>query len=576
MLAEISIRNLGVIPAASAELSPGLTVLTGETGAGKTMVVTGLRLLTGGRADASRVRTGSEEAVVEGAFALNGLPEGDQTAVEAIANEAGSTADENGEFVVSRSVKASGRSKAHLGGRTVPAATLSEFTSHLLTIHGQNDQLRLMAPEKQLVALDRVDPGIAPLLAAYRETYNAWRAAAKDLKERTEKKLELAQEVDRLRFAIDEIDAIAPQESEDDELVEAINRLQDVDALREAATEALAAIDGPEAAGGYGGGEDAAASTLVGQAASALDGASDTALKELGTRLREVSSVLADVSVELGSYIADLPSDPGELERLLQRQQELKGLTRKYAPDIAGVLAWRAKAAKRLGKIDTSEEAVDKLQKLVTELESELATRAGKLSAAREAAAARLGEQVTAELQGLAMPKARLHVHVERAPYGRDGADSVEFRLAPNAAQDPKPLATSASGGELSRVMLALEVVLAGSSSGATLVFDEVDAGVGGRAAVEIGRRLARLATNNQVIVVTHLPQVAAYADTHLHVSKHVGDEAVTSGVGSLSEDDRVEELARMMAGLDDSDTGRAHAAELLAQAQREVAKLRA
>ena len=160
----------------------------------------------------------------------------------------------------------------------MPAATLSEFTSHLLTIHGQNDQLRLMAPEKQLVALDRVDPGIAPLLAAYRETYNAWRAAAKDLKERTEKKLELAQEVDRLRFAIDEIDAIAPQESEDDELVEAINRLQDVDALREAATEALAAIDGPEAAGGYGGGEDAAASTLVGQAASALDGASDLSL----------------------------------------------------------------------------------------------------------------------------------------------------------------------------------------------------------------------------------------------------------------------------------------------------------
>ena len=173
------------------------------------------------------------------------------------------------------------------------------------------------------------------------------------------------------------------------------------------------------------------------------------------------------------------------------------------------------------------------------------------------------------------MPKARLHVHVERAQYGRDGADAVEFRLAPNAAQDPKPLATSASGGELSRVMLALEVVLAGSSSGATLVFDEVDAGVGGRAAVEIGRRLARLATNNQVIVVTHLPQVAAYADTHLHVSKHVGDEAVTSGVGSLSEEDRVEELARMMAGLDDSDTGRAHAAELLAQAQREVAELR-
>lgn len=575
MLAEISIRNLGVIPAASVELSPGLTVLTGETGAGKTMVVTGLRLLAGGRADASRVRSGAEEAVVEGAFAATGLPEAVQGKVQAIADEAGAATDENDEYVISRSVKASGRSKAHLGGRTVPAATLGQFTAQLLTIHGQNDQLRLMAPDEQLAALDRVDPAIGPKLAAYRETYGKWRAAARDLKERTEKKLELAQEVDRLRFAIEEIDAVAPEAGEDEELVGAINRLQDVDALHEAATEALAAIDGPEAAGAYSGGDDAAASTLIGQAASALDGTSDSALKELSSRLREVSSVLSDVSVELGSYLADLPSDPSELERLLQRQQELKGLTRKYAPDITGVLAWRSKAVKRLGKIDTSEEAVDKLQKLVAELKGEMAEQAGELSAAREAAAARLGELVTAELHGLAMPKAQLQVHVERVSYGRDGADVVEFRLAPNATQEPKPLATSASGGELSRVMLALEVVLSGSSSGATLVFDEVDAGVGGRAAVEIGRRLARLATNNQVIVVTHLPQVAAYADTHLHVSKHVGDEAVTSGVGSLSEAERVEELARMMAGLDDSDTGRAHATELLAQARKEVSNLR-
>lgn len=574
MLAEIAISNLGVIRHASAELSPGLTVLTGETGAGKTMVVTGLRLLTGGRADASRVRTGADGAVVEGAFGTEELPEEMREAVGAIAAGAGAEADENGEYLVSRSVKASGRSSAHLGGRKVPAATLSELAGHLLTIHGQNDQLRLMAPEQQLAALDRFDPAIQAKLDAYREAYTAWRAAAKDLKERTEKRLELAQEVDRLQFAIDEIDAVAPQAGEDEELVATINRLQDVDALREAAETALMAIDGADAVGGVGG-EEEPASDLIGRAQAALEGASDQDLRDLGARLGEVAGVLSDVSAELGSYTGNLPSDPEELERLLQRQQEIKGLTRKYAPDAAGVVAWRDKAGARLAKIDTSEGAVETLKAKVAELEQAMTTHAAALTKARTKAAGKLGEAVTEELHGLAMPKAQLTVNVAKAQYGRDGADTVEILLAPNSALEPKPLATSASGGELSRVMLALEVILSESSSGATLVFDEVDAGVGGRAAVEIGRRLARLARGNQVIVVTHLPQVAAYADTHLHVSKDIGDVAVTSGVAALQPEARIEELARMMAGLDDSDTGRAHAAELFERAQGEVEQLR-
>lgn len=574
MLAEIAISNLGVISHASAELSPGLTVLTGETGAGKTMVVTGLRLLTGGRADASRVRTGSDGAVVEGAFSTGGLPEDAVGAVRDIATAAGADADENGEYLVSRSVKASGRSSAHLGGRKVPAATLGELASHLLTIHGQNDQLRLMAPEQQLAALDRFDPAIPAKLRRYRDAYTDWRAAAKDLKERTEKRLELAQEVDRLQFALQEIDAVSPQAGEDDELVATINRLQDVDALREAAETALVAIDGADAVGGVGG-EEEPASDLIGRAQQALEAASDQDLRDLGARLGEVAGVLSDVSAELGSYTGSLPSDPEELERLLQRQQEIKALTRKYAPDAAGVVAWRDKAQARLAKIDTSEGAVEKLKAKVAELEREMQRRAAALTKARQKAAERLGAAVTEELHGLAMPKAQLRVQVSQAPYGRDGADAVEILLAPNTALEPKPLATSASGGELSRVMLALEVILSASSSGATLVFDEVDAGVGGRAAVEIGRRLARLADGNQVIVVTHLPQVAAYADTHLHVSKDVGDEAVTSGVAALQPEERIEELARMMAGMDDSDTGRAHAAELFERAQSEVAQLR-
>lgn len=574
MLAEISISNLGVIRHASAELSPGLTVLTGETGAGKTMVVTGLRLLTGGRADASRVRSGADGAVVEGAFGTQALSEEARNAVSEIASGAGADADENGEYVVSRSVKATGRSSAHLGGRKVPAATLGDLAGHLLTIHGQNDQLRLMAPEQQLAALDRYDPAIRARLDAYRDAYTAWRAASKDLKDRTEKRLELAQEVDRLQFAIEEIDAVAPQAGEDDELVATINRLQDVDALREAAEIALVAIDGADAVGGVGG-EEEPASDLVGRAQAALEGASDQELRDLGARLGDVAGVLSDVSAELGSYMGSLPSDPEELERLLQRQQEIKALTRKYAPDAAGVVAWREKAGARLARIDTSEGAVEKLKAKVAELERGMKQRAGALTKARVKAAAELGAAVTEELHGLAMPKAQLTVEVAEAPYGRDGADAVEILLAPNASLDPKPLATSASGGELSRVMLALEVILSESSSGATLVFDEVDAGVGGRAAVEIGRRLARLARGNQVIVVTHLPQVAAYADTHLHVSKDVGDEAVTSGVAVLDNEARIEELARMMAGMDDSDTGRAHAAELFARAQSEIEQLR-
>ncbi|MDN8594676.1 MULTISPECIES: DNA repair protein RecN [unclassified Corynebacterium] len=575
MLVEISIDNLGVIPHSHVEFAPGLNVLTGETGAGKTMVVTGLRLLTGGRADASKVRTGAQQAGVEGAFNADSLDDVARAAVTELLDEAGAAADENGEYLVARTVKSTGRSRAHLGGRTVPAATLSRFTGELLAIHGQNDQLRLLSPAEQLAALDSYDPKIAPLKEHYREAYTHWRKVSKDLEERVNKRRELAQEVDRLTFAVAEIDEVAPEVGEDTELVASVNRLQDVDALREAAQEAIVSIDGAGAIGEFAAEEDTA-SDLVGRAASALSGSSDEQLRALGGQLNDVASVLSDVSGELGMYLSELPSDPEELERLLQRQQELKNLTRKYAPDIAGVLKWRDRAQARLESIDTSAEALEKLKKEVATANKAMVSRAAKLTKARTAAAGKLAEAVTGELRGLAMPKARLTVDVGKQDYDRDGADAVELRLAPNDALEPQPLASSASGGELSRVMLALEVILSARRGGASLVFDEVDAGVGGRAAVEIGRRLARLALNNQVIVVTHLPQVAAYADNHLHVSKNVGDETVTSGVRELSGEERVDELARMLAGMDDSASGRAHAAELLDKARADVEAFRA
>lgn len=578
MLADITIENLGVIPRATAELSPGLTVLTGETGAGKTMVVTGLRLLTGGRADASRVRIGASEAVVEGRFVVEGLSDSVRTAVCDIADSAGAIPDENGEFIASRVLKASGRSRAHLGGRSVPAASLAEFSSELLTIHGQNDQLRLLGPDKQLEALDRLDESIVALRKEYKAAYATWRSLRRDFDERTKSRMDLAQEADRLSFAIKEITTINPEVGEDEELQQQICRLQDVDELREQATGALGALDGPSALEEFGGsaGEDVACATdLLGEALGQLQSSSDPALKELGARLADATAIVNEVASELGMYLSGLPADPEELEKLLIRQQELKGLTRKYAPDVAGVLTWLAKAEKRLSSIDVSPEVLEELGRKVAAAFKEVKRTGKALTAARAKAASRLEKEVTEELHGLAMPKARFVVSLSKRDPGPTGCDEVEFLLAANQAAQARPLATSASGGELSRVMLALEVILSTGTRGATLVFDEVDAGVGGRAAVEIGRRLARLAGDNQVIVVTHLPQVAAFADTHLHVSKDVGEESITSGVETLSDERRVEELARMLAGLDDTDTGRAHAQELLDKARAEVARMR-
>lgn len=569
MLGDMAIENLGVISATSLEFSPGLTVLTGETGAGKTMVVTGLRLLSGARADASRVRTGADQAVVEGRFYVDDLGESAQGRMNTIISDAGGRPDENGEVIATRVVNATGRSKAHLGGRAVPAATLSDFSAEVLTIHGQNDQLRLLSPAAQLEALDRSEPKIAGLRKAYVAHFATWRTLAKDLKERTEKRRELAQEIDRLRFALDEIDAVSPEPGEDEELLVLIRRLQDVDGLREQALTGLTSIDGVE------GSDSEGAAGLLGAAEHALSSSDDPELKEMGARLADITSQLSDISRELSSYLEGLPADPAALEESLQRQQELKSLTRKYAPDIAGVLAWRAKAEAKLASIDVSSEALDKLKAEVDKAKAAMLAAATKLTKARTAAAKGLAAKVTSEINGLAMPKARFEVALTATKPTSTGMDEVEFRLAGAPELEARPLATSASGGELSRVMLALEVILNADSSGGTLVFDEVDAGVGGRAAVEIGRRLARLALHTQVIVVTHLPQVAAYADTHLHVSKEVTDATQRSGVEALSGERRVEELARMLAGLDDTATGRAHAQELLERAQSDRKSVR-
>ncbi|CAB0504745.1 DNA repair protein RecN [Corynebacterium diphtheriae] len=573
MLSDITIHNLGVIPSASLELSEGLTVLTGETGAGKTMVVTGLRLLAGGRAEAQRVRSGSSQAVVEGRFLLDSVAPESAEMARAVVSAAGGALDENGEVIVSRTVSAQGRSRAHLGGRSVPAASLVEFSKEVLTIHGQNDQLRLLNGDRQRDALDRFSQKISALMTVYSEAYRAWKNLSKDLQERQASKRELAQEVDRLEFAIREISEVDPQPGEEADLLVQIARLQDVDDLRAQAVGALSVIDGAAGVEGYAtcDSSDAdAASDLIGQALSSVRVSSDPTLQGVSQQLEAVTSILMEVSAQLGGFLDELPADPQMLDKLLQRQQALKQLTRKYASDIDGVIKWKLKAEQKLESIDVSPEALDQLKKETALAERKMNDAGMALRAARIEAAQELSNAVTKELHGLAMPKAMFSVVVHPTEPQPSGFDEVEFCLAPNNATDPRPLASSASGGELSRVMLALEVILSAGQHGNTLVFDEVDAGVGGRAAVEIGRRLARLAQNNQVIVVTHLPQVAAYADTHLHVAKDVGESTVTSGVEKLSEERRVEDLARMLAGLEDTDTGRAHARELFEKAQAE------
>lgn len=587
MLTEIRIDGLGVISTATAQFHAGLTVLTGETGAGKTMVVTSLHLLSGARADAGRVRLGAAKAVVEGRFVIDDINDTARAAVGEVLESAAAEADEDGSVIAVRTVNSDGRSRAHLGGRGVPAAVLGEFTSRLLTVHGQNDQLRLQRPEQQLAALDQfAGDGVAGLLRKYQVHRRSWLDARSELLERTARSRELALEADRLKHSLTEIDGIAPEPGEDVRLVAEIRRLSDLDSLREAAVGAHEALSGPADAPVDGGG----VLDLLGGARARLDSADDPGLTALAPRLGEAIAVVVDVATELSGYLSELPSDPGALDSMLTRQAELKSLTRKYAPDIDGVIAWADESRARLDSLDVSEDALAKLAGEVETAAGKVRESARKLSAARAKAAGKLATAVSAELAGLAMGKARLEVQVrpmqastqDSAPIEIDGAslhagsagvDEVEFRLSAHSGAQSLPLSKSASGGELSRVMLALEVVLAGSDHGATMVFDEVDAGVGGRAAVEIGKRLARLARTHQVIVVTHLPQVAAFADTHLVVDKSDdGKGKVDSGVRTLTDEERVVELARMLAGLDDTETGRAHAEELLETARAERA----
>ncbi|RAJ59838.1 DNA repair protein RecN (Recombination protein N) [Streptomyces sp. Amel2xB2] len=576
VLEEMRIRSLGVIDDAVVELSPGFTAVTGETGAGKTMVVTSLGLLLGGRADAALVRAGAKAAVVEGRI---DVPPDSSAALRA--SEAGAELDD-GALLVSRTLSAEGRSRAHAGGRSVPVGLLAELSDDLVAVHGQTDQQGLLRPARQRQALDRfAGQAVAKPLAEWSAAYRRLRRVGGELDEITTLARERAQEADMLRYGLEEIAAVEPSAGEDTELAAEAERLGHAEALAAAATTAHGALAGDPADP-----ESVDAAALVSAAHRALEAqrAHDPALASLADRLGEISILMSDVAGELAGYADDLDADPLRLAAVEERRAALGQLTRKYGEDIAAVLSWSEESAARLAQLEGDDERIGELTAERDALVSELTGLAERLTDARTDAAKRFADAVTEELSELAMPHARVSFSIRRsdaaedAPaleldgrrvaFGPHGTDEVELLLAPHPGARPRPVAKGASGGELSRVMLAVEVVFAGSDPVPTYLFDEVDAGVGGKAAVEVGRRLARLARSAQVVVVTHLPQVAAFADRHLVVEKTDDGSVTRSGVRAMEGEARVRELSRMLAGQEDSELARAHAEELLEAAR--------
>jgi DNA repair protein RecN (Recombination protein N) len=585
MLEEVRITALGVIEDAVLELSSGFTVVTGETGAGKTMVVTGLGLMFGGRADPARVRPGADRATVEGRLRIDPGGRVAQQVMEA----GGELDDEGGTLIVSRSVSAEGRSRAHAGGRSVPVSLLTYLADDLVAVHGQADQQQLLRPGRQRQALDRyAGPELHAVLTDYQRAYQRHREVRADLDELTRAAQERAAEAEDLRRGLAEIERAEPAEGEDALLLAEEDRLAHADALHAAATTAHEALLGDPASGSF---EAADAVSLLAGARQALEAVAehDPALAGLAGRLSEASYLVSDVAADLASYVQVVDSDPARLAAVQERRAELTRLIRTYGglvpgpaagpdgatavPDLSAVLAWAKQAGSRLTELEGDDDRIATLADEEARLAAAVAELAGQLTELRRAAAESFAAGVTAELSALAMPHARLAVAVVPAgDFGPHGADEVEIRLAAHPGAPMLPLSKGASGGELSRVMLAIEVVFAGADPVPTFVFDEVDAGVGGKAAVEVGRRLARLARLAQVIVVTHLPQVAAFADAHLVIEKADDGSVTRSGLTRLDDAGRVTELSRMLAGLEDSEFGRAHAGELLAAAAAERA----
>jgi DNA repair protein RecN (Recombination protein N) len=567
VIEEIYIRDLGVIQEARLALGPGLTVITGETGAGKTMVLSALGLLLGERSDTSSIRRGQDQAFVEGRWFLKNNTDIAGKITERLA-EAGAEIFA-GELIMNRSVSSEGRGRASVSGKAAPINLLSELGEKLVVVHGQSDQIRLKSAVAQREALDQF-AGVADLLTDYQAHFQAWKLATTQLVEIQSAIDARAKEAIELRAAVEELEAADPKPGEDLELTDKANRLTHVEELRIAASSAHEAISSES----FDGATDAIG--LIGVARRALEqvAAHDPELEKIAESLKQLGYQLNDVAAEISGYLDGLEGDSArELEAIQERRAVLNTLIRKYGPSLNDVIKLRENASDRLLELDSSSDQIEKLALQVEHEHLQMTAAAEKLSTARKSAAVKLADQVTAELAALAMSGSTLVVDVAQAPeFGAFGKDLVSIQLSSYPGAEPRPLGKGASGGELSRIMLAIEVVLAQTEQAPTFIFDEVDAGVGGAAAIEVGRRLAMLAKQAQVIVVTHLAQVAAFANQHLRVLKNSTDEFTATDVVALNNEARVNELARMLSGMPESDSGRTHAAELLEKAHAEFA----
>ena len=558
MLSELSIKQLGVIEAATFCPGPGLTVVTGETGAGKTLVVSGLGLVAGLRADSAVVRNHQGNAVIEARF--TGLT----PQCEARLEDSGAVL-EDGELLITRQVSAAGRSRSWVGGASVTLAVAHLIGTELVTIHGQSEQVRLSTPERQRQVLDRsAGPAMARQLQMYRDLFDERKTVAQQWQALSTTASERARDADMLRFGLSEIERINPEPAEDVILQQEAKRLQDSDDLRARAWMAMAALAGDDQDT-----DSMPALTTISMAVKALGEVTNQDPKALPLldQAKELSALTTDLAGATASYLADLNADPVRLEWIEFRLAELKTLTRKYGPDVDAVLVWADSAGTRLAEHDNSAEQILTLRQRLTGLDMELARLAEQITKSRIEAAARFQAQITKELAALAMPDARLEFEISAlAELGPWGGDAVSLLFTANPGSEPAPLGKVASGGELSRLRLAIEVVLADNGS-QTFVFDEVDAGISGAVGLQVGLRLARLSKHGQVIVVTHLAQVAAFADTHFVVVKSNDGEVTAAGLNQVEDQTRLAELARMMSGLDQTKSSLAHANELVEQA---------
>jgi len=550
VLVELVVENYAVIEKVRVRFHPGLNLLTGETGSGKSIVVDALGLLLGGRASSEMVRTGTQRARIAGIF---------EVASPALARllEAAGLETEDGELLIEREILANGKSRAFVANRPATAALLRDLAPHLGDIHGQHDQQRLFTSSVQRDFLDDFARA-AELLERTSEVFRRWRDTSAELEEldRTaQEKLRLA---DLWSFQSKEIDAVAPQDGEDEKLENERRVLRNVVRLEEAASAAYQALyDAPDSV-----------STRLKSIARKLEDVAriDATLAGIHETLKPAAIAADEASHALRHYLGALEADPARLEQVESRLAALEKLKRKYGATIAAVLAFFEDVRRQLAAVESSSERRDTLQRAIAELAAEYEAAAAKLTARRTEAARDLARRVETELAALAMPKTRVEIRVVPAAWSEHGSDAVEFLISPNPGEEPKPLDKIASGGELSRVALALMTCAVPPKSKApvTLVFDEIDAGVGGSAAEAVGRRLKKLGRSSQVLCVTHLAQIAGFADHHYYVEKQTARGRTLAAVEELSPEQRTREIGRMLSGERVTPEALRHAAQLM------------